>query len=408
MATVFNYKARDTGTGKITRGSINANTEAEAAKLLMSQNIVPLEITSGEAGASLFASFGSRVSAKDRVVFTRQLSTMLNAGLPLAQSLATVQEQTQSRSLKTIVSGIVSDVNGGSSLGNAFAKYPKVFNQVYVALVRAGETAGTLDKSLERLADQEEHDADMLGKIRGAMYYPAIVLAVIIFVIIFMLVSLVPQVAMLYDEMHQQLPIQTVILVGVTTFLMNFWWLIILIFVGLGFVLRRWIQTDSGRKTWDSIKLNMWPFAQLFRKLYMSRFSRTSQTLLASGVPMLEVLKISADAVNNVVVKEEILRARGKVKNGKPLSEGLTGEDYILPFVHQMTKIGEQSGGIDTMLGKVADYYDKEVDAAIAAISTMIEPILMVLMGGMIAFIIFAVLVPIYALTSAAQTNMGS
>lgn len=404
MATMFSYKARDTSSGKITRGTISANSEADAAKSLMAQNIVPLDISPAGDNTSLFSSFGSRVSAKDRVIFTRQLSTMLNAGLPLAQSLATVEEQTQSRALKAIVGGISSDINGGSSLGNAFAKYPKVFNQVYVALVRAGETAGTLDKSLERLADQEEHDADMMSKIKGAMYYPAIVLAVIIFVIIFMLVSLVPQVAMLYGEMHQELPIQTIILVGITTFLMNFWYFIIAAFAVGIFVLRRWIQTESGRKAWDSLKLNMWPFAQLFRKLYMARFSRTAQTLLASGVPMLEVLKISGDAVNNVVIKEEVMRAREKVKNGKPLSEGLAGEEYILPFVGQMSKIGEQSGGIDAMLGKVADYYDKEVDAAIAAISTMIEPILMVLMGGMIAFIVFAVLVPIYALTSSAQS----
>ena len=404
MATMFSYKARDTSSGKITRGTISANSEADAAKSLMAQNIVPLDISPAGDGGSFFSSFGSRVSAKDRVIFTRQLSTMLNAGLPLAQSLATVEEQTQSRALKAIVGGISSDINGGSSLGNAFAKYPKVFNQVYVALVRAGETAGTLDKSLERLADQEEHDADMMSKIKGAMYYPAIVLAVIIFVIIFMLVSLVPQVAMLYEEMHQELPIQTIILVGITTFLMNFWYFIIAAFAVGIFVLRRWIQTESGRKAWDSLKLNMWPFAQLFRTLYMARFSRTAQTLLASGVPMLEVLKISGDAVNNIIIKEEVMRAREKVKNGKPLSEGLAGEEYILPFVGQMSKIGEQSGGIDAMLGKVADYYDKEVDAAISAISTMIEPILMVLMGGMIAFIVFAVLVPIYALTSSAQS----
>ena len=399
----FNYKARDVAADKIVKSTVQAQSESEAAKLLMSQNIVPLELSLADEKKGLFSSFNSRISTKDRVVFTRQLSTMLNAGLPLAQSLATAEDQTSNKALKQVVGGILGDVNGGSSLGDAFAKYPKVFNPVYIALVRAGETAGTLDKSLERLADQQEHDADMMSKIRGAMTYPAIVLVVIIGVIIFMLVMLVPNVAALYEEMNQALPLATQILTTATNFLISFWWLMLIILIGLVFLARQWIRTESGRKAWDTFKLNMPIFANLFRKLYMARFSRTAQTLLASGVPMLEVMRISGDAVNNVVIKEAILRARGKVKNGKPLSEALTGEESILPFVPQMTKIGETSGGVDAMLGKVADYYDKEVDAAIAAISTMIEPILMVCMGGMIVFIIFAVLMPIYSLSNSIQ-----
>lgn len=404
MALTFSYKARDTTTGKIVRSTVSADSEAAAAKLLMAQNIVPLEMSLDDNNGGLFG-HGGHVSAKDRVIFTRQLATMLNAGLPLTQSLVTVQDQTQSRALKSIVTNIVNDVNGGSSLGNAFAKYPRVFNQVYVALVRAGETSGTLDKTLERLANQEEHDANMLSKIRGAMYYPAIVLAVIIAVLVFMLIELVPQVADMFAEMHQSMPIQTVITVAVYQFIIHFWWLIFIIIIAAVFLLRRWIQTTSGRKTWDTMKLNSGPFAQLFRKLYMSRFSRVSQTLLASGVPMLDALSIASDAVNNVIVKDAIMRARNKVRNGKPLSEGLFGEEYILKFVPQMIKIGEQSGGIDAMLGKVSDYYDNEVDQAIANISSMIEPILMVCMGLMIMFILFAVIVPIYTLASAASSG---
>ncbi len=394
----FEYKARDTAANKIVKSTVQAASEADAAKLLMSQNIVPLEITVEGEKNSFLKSFSGKVNTKQRVIFTRQLATMINAGLPLIQSLSTVEEQTASKPLKRIIGEVISDINGGSALADAFAKHPKVFNQVYIALVQAGEASGTLDKSLERLADQQEHDADMLSKIRGAMVYPAIVLAVIVGVVIFMLVSLVPQVESLYIDMGKQLPMATQILVGVANVVINFWWLVIIVLVGIGFGLRRWIDTTSGRKTWDLMKLNMPVFKTLLRKMYMSRFSRTSETLLASGVPLLEELKIAADAVNNVVVKEEILRARQKVKNGKPLSEGLTGEEYILPFVPQMIKIGEQSGGIDAMLGKVADYYEKEVDNAIKAIQTMIEPILMVVMAGMIGFIVIAVLLPIYGL----------
>lgn len=396
----FSYKARDAAANKIVKATIQANSEAEATKLLMSQDIVPLEIAPIANSGGFLDSLRSRVRAKDKVIFTRQLATMINAGLPLAQSLATVQEQTSNKALKRIIGDVSRNVNGGASLSDSFAKFPKVFDQVYIALVKAGESSGTLDKSLERLANQQEHDADMMSKIKGAMVYPAIVLAVIIGVVIFMLVSLVPQVASLYNDMNQQLPTATQILMAVTNFLMAFWYLAIVALIGLGFLLKRWIDTESGRKSWDSVKLNMPLFHPLFRKLYMARFSRTAETLLASGVPMLEMMKIASDAVNNVVVKEEILRARQKVKNGKPLSESLTGEDYILPFVPQMAKIGEQSGGIDSMLGKVADFYEKEVDAAIKAIQTLIEPILMVVMAFMIGFIVIAVLLPIYSLSS--------
>jgi type IV pilus assembly protein PilC len=396
----FEYKARDASANKIVKSTVQAESEKEAAKLLMAQNIVPLEIKQEGDKSGFLSALTGRVSAKDRVIFTRQLATMINAGLPLAQSLATVEDQTNNKALKRVVGEVVGGVNGGASLADSFAKHPKVFNQVYIALVKAGESSGTLDKSLERLADQQEHDADMLSKIKGAMIYPAIVLAVIVGVVIFMLVSLVPQVESLYNDMGQQLPFATQILVGFANIIINFWWLVIIAIVGLVFLAKRWIATDSGRRVWDSIKLNIPLFSPLFRKLYMARFSRTSETLLASGVPMLEEMKIAGDAVNNSIVREEILRARAKVKNGKPLSEGLAGEDYIMPFVPQMVKIGEQSGGIDSMLGKVADFYEKEVDAAIKAIQTLIEPILMVVMAFMIGFIVIAVLLPIYGLAS--------
>jgi len=393
----FNYTARDTATNKIIKSTIQADTEGAAAKMLTAQHIVPIKITVAGEGGGL--KFGSKVSTKDKVIFSRQLATMLNAGLPLAQSLNTVEEQTANKALKQVIGSVAGDINGGASLADSFAKYPKIFNQVFIALVRAGETSGTLDKSLERLADQQEHDADMLSKIKGAMVYPAIVLAVIVAVVGFMLVALVPQVKMLYADMNKQLPGTTELLVAVTDFLIGFWYIVAAVLVGVVILLKRWIATDGGRKAWDTTKLNMPMFSPLFRKLYMARFSRTAETLLASGVPLLETLKICSDAVNNSVVKEEILHATQKVKNGKPLSESLSGEEYILPFVPQMIKIGEQSGGIDGMLGKVADYYEKEVDNAIRAISTTIEPILMVVMALMIGFIVVAVLMPIYSLS---------
>lgn len=398
----FSYTARDAAANKIVKSTVKADSEAEATKLLMAQNIVPLKLEIESEKKGILASINSRISTKEKVIFTRQMATLINAGLPLVQSLNTIEEQTSNKALKGIIGQIVGDVNGGSSLAKAFSKYPKVFNQVFIALVQAGEASGTLDKSLERLADQQEHDADMLGKIKGAMTYPLIVLVVIIGVIIFMLITVIPQVEKLYTDMKQELPFLTMVMVQSANFIIRFWWLIMLVMILGIFLFVRWIKTDPGRKAIDTFKLNVPLFSNMFRKVYMARFSRTGQTLLQSGVPMLEMLTISSDAVNNVVVQAEIERARGKVKNGKSLSGSLTGEQYILDFVPQMIKIGEQSGNIDTMVGKVADFYEKEVDNAIKNISTAIEPILMVCLAGMAGLMIGAILIPIYGLANTA------
>lgn len=401
MAT-YNYKARDTKSGKIVRSTIQADSESAAARLLMVQNVVPIEIKVSSGNSKLLDKL-NRVTSKDLVIMTRQMSTMLNAGLPLAQVLATVAEQSQSRALKNIMSDVLSQVNGGGAFSDALAKYPDVFSQFYVAIVRAGETSGKLDTSLQRLADQLEHDADMLSKIKGAMVYPAIVLTVIIGVVIYMLVTLVPQVKHLYDDMHKTLPIQTQILQAVAGFLMQYWYITLLAIGIFIFFFGRWKRTTGGRKSIDALKLNAPMFKDLIRKLYMARFSRTMQTLVQAGVSILESLRISSDSVNNVLVHDDITAAMGPVKNGKSTSEALSGRDYILPFVPEMIKIGENSGSIDTMLGKVADYYDKEVDNTIKSISTLIEPVLMVVMAIMIGFIVAAVLLPIYQLSTGLQ-----
>lgn len=401
MAT-YNYKARDTKSGKIVRSTIQADSESAAARLLMVQNVVPIEIKVSSGNSKLLDKL-NRVTSKDLVIMTRQMSTMLNAGLPLAQVLATVAEQSQSRALKNIMSDVLSQVNGGGAFSDALAKYPDVFSQFYVAIVRAGETSGKLDTSLQRLADQLEHDADMLSKIKGAMVYPAIVLTVIVGVVIYMLVTLVPQVKHLYDDMHKTLPIQTQILQAVAGFLMQYWYITLLAIGIFIFFFGRWKRTTGGRKSIDALKLNAPMFKDLIRKLYMARFSRTMQTLVQAGVSILESLRISSDSVNNVLVHDDITAAMGPVKNGKSTSEALSGRDYILPFVPEMIKIGENSGSIDTMLGKVADYYDKEVDNTIKSISTLIEPVLMVIMAIMIGFIVAAVLLPIYQLSTGLQ-----
>ncbi len=394
----FEYTARDTTTNKIVKSTVQAESERSAAKLLMTQGIMPLQLVEQTKKNNLIAKFTNRVSAKDRIIFTRQLATLINAGLPLAQSLHTLGEQTQSKRLISITNDIIASVEGGSSLSAAFAKHPAVFNDVYIALIAAGEVSGTLDEAMERIANQQEKDAELLGKVRGAMVYPAIVLVVIMGVIAFMLLTIVPQIEKLYKDLHKDLPFITAAMVGVSNFILTFWWLVLLILVALGYFTKRYVGTDAGRKTYDILKLNLPMFGGMFRKLYMARFTRTGQTLMASGVQMLEMLRIAARAVNNVAVSDAILRAADKVKGGKSLSLSLKNEQYILPLVPQMIGIGEQSGGIDKMMGKAAMYFENELDTSIRSISTAIEPILMVVLAAVAGLMVGAILLPVYGL----------
>lgn len=394
----FNYTARDTASNKVVKSTVQAESERAAAKLLMGRNLMPLEIIAEGEKKNILSVLTNRVGTKDRVIFTRQLSTLINAGLPLAQSLHTVQEQTTNKKLKGIAQDIITSVEGGSSLADAFSKHRDVFNELFIALVAAGEVSGTLDKALERIADQQEKDAEIASKVKGAMVYPAIVLLVIAGVIIFMLTTVVPQIENLYHNLHKELPFITAMMVAGAKILTNFWWLLLLL-AGAGiYFLKRYMATDNGRRVFDTFKLNMPMFGELFRKLYMARFTRTGETLLVSGVPMLEMMRIGSQAIGNVVVKESVVRASEKVKSGKSLSSSLKNEDYILPLVPQMISIGEQSGSIDGMMAKAATFYENELDNTIRSISTAIEPILMVVLavvaGGMVA----AILLPIYGL----------
>ena len=394
----YDYEARDSASNKIVKSVVQADSENAAAKLLTAQGFVPLKIELQDDKTNFFARFSGRITTKDKVVFTRQLATLIGAGLPLAQSLRTVQEQTTNKRMQEIVQEIISDVEGGKSLSDSFAKHPEAFNKVYVALVSAGETSGTMDDSLKRLAAQQEKDAAMMSKIRGAMMYPSIVLVVIILVIGFMLFTVVPQVEGLYRDLNKGLPFVTLAMIKVANFFSSLWWLVILAMIIGGYFLAQYLKTEQGIRTKDIFKLNVPLFKGMFRKMYMARFARTGQVLLSTGVPMLDMLRITSDAVNNVIISESILRASDKVKGGKALSASLSNEDYFLAMVPQMIKIGEQSGKIDEMMGKTAQVYEDELDEEIRALSTAIEPVLMVFLAIVAGTMVAAILLPIYSL----------
>jgi len=399
----FSYEARDQASNKIIKSSIQAESETAAARLLIKQGFVPLSVKEENGQGGFIAKITGRITTKDKVVFTRQLATLIGAGLPLSQSLHTVMEQTQNKQLQSVIQDISGSVEGGRSLSDSFAKHPSVFSEVFIALISAGELSGTLDESLQRVANQQEKDAAIAGKIKGALTYPVIVLFVIFGVLIFMLVTVVPQVEKLYDDLGKNLPILTQLMVDAANILTQFWWLAIII-IGISvYFFIQFLKTENGIKFADSFKIKVPLFGQLFRKLYMARFARTGQTLLSTGVSMLDMMKVTSRAINNTLVESAILRAADKVQGGKALSVALEPEPVISSLVPQMIKIGEQSGRIDEMMGKVAQVFEDELDEQIRTISTLIEPILMVVLAVVAGGMVGAILLPIYGLVNGIQ-----
>lgn len=395
----FSYVARDSKTGEKVQAHIDASDETSAAKMLIQRGMAPLDISPDTEKLGMIANFRKHVPTKQKVIFSRQLSTLLNAGLPLVQSLTAVQDQVSDKTLKQMLGVVISEVEGGSSFADALSKHPTMFNDVYVSLVAAGEASGTLDTSLERLANQQEKDAEIISKVRGAMVYPAVVILVLIAVVIFMMTTVLPEVQNFYKGIPgAQLPFLTVALLAVSHFIIHFWWLVVVILAAGIYLLVRWIRSDTGKSSLDELKIRAPVINQLFMKLYMTRFARTASTLVASGVPMLKMLNTTADAVGNVHIGQSLREAAEQVKGGKSLSESIKGNKNFLPLVPDMIHTGEQSGQLETMLGKLADYYEKEVDQQIKTISSIIEPALMVFVGIVALIIVAAVLLPIYSL----------
>ncbi len=395
----FEYTARNSSTGEKIKSTVSADSEQAAAKLIRDQGLAPLGIKQLSTENKGLGKIFNRIKTTDKVLFSRQLSTLINAGLPLVQSLRNVASQTQNKTLKAVVGQVISDVEGGSALSVSMERHPGAFNKIFTSMVAAGEASGTLDKALERLANQQEKDAEIISKVRGALIYPAVVLAVMFAVIGFMVVKVLPQVELLYKDLNgAQLPLITSILIAFSHLLINYWYFC-LIGGGVAIVLLgRWAKTPGGREFMDKLKMRAWPIGPLFMKLYMARFARTGATLVSSGVPLLQMLQITGDAISNVHVEKSLSRAAEKVKGGKALSDSLENDPNFLQLVPNMLRIGEQSGALESMLEKIADYYEKEVDTQIRNISSIIEPALMVILGIFAFIIVAAVLLPIYGL----------
>ncbi|MEK7594131.1 MAG: type II secretion system F family protein [Patescibacteria group bacterium] len=403
----YSYQARNAKTGQKVKAQVQADNEEAATKLIREQGLTPIDIKEEKAGGGGFG-FLKRVKTKDKVLFSRQLSTLINAGLPLVQSLRSVASQTTNKPLKVVINQVISDVEAGTSFAVALEKHPDVFNRVYISLVAASEASGTLDTGLERLADQQEKDADIIAKVRGAMVYPLIVMLVMLGVVGFMIIKVLPQVQGIYAGLDGvSLPLITRILLAISSFVTHFWWIVLIALAAIVFFGSRWAKTLGGRSVVDRLKMSAWPIGPLFMKLYMARFARTGTTLVAAGVPLIQVLEITSDAVDNVHIGASLKRAIEKVKGGKALSDAIDGDKNFLILVPNMLRIGEQSGALETMLAKIAEYYEKEVDNEVKTISTIIEPVMMVVMGVMALIIVAAILLPIYGLVNQAGFTGG-
>jgi len=392
----YKYTARNSATGQKVKAQVQADDERSAARLIQEQGLAPLSVVlQKSAGRNFF----NRIKTQDRVLFARQLSTLINAGLPIVQSLRMVQKQSTSKAMQAVIGDVITDVEAGQTLASGLEKHPKAFNTVFINMVAAGEVSGTLDSALERLASQQEKDADILSKIRGAMAYPVIVVFVMLLVVGFMIIKVLPQVKLLYNGIKgAQLPLITRIMLAISSFSVHYWWVLLIILILVVVFGSRWSRTLGGKRFTDKLKMTVPLIKRLYMKMYMARFSRTAATLVASGVPLIQMLEITGEAVSNVYIKESLDKAIIQVRGGKALSDALTDDPNFLELVPTMLHIGEQSGSMEAMLTKTADYYEKEMDNEIKAISTIIEPVLMIILGVVALLIVAAVLLPIYGL----------
>ena len=392
----FVWKGR-TASGATSSGELAAGSQTDVVAALRQKKIIPtsIKIKEEKKGITLF---GGRVSRRALSVFTRQFSTMLNAGLPLLSCLEILGKQTESVGLRRVLAEVRGDVEGGLSLADALRRQPKVFDNLYVNMVESGETGGALDVILVRLANYLEKTEALMRKIKGAMIYPAIISLVAVGAISLMLLFVIPIFAQMFEGVGAELPAMTKFVMFLSGALKI--WAIpgLIIAVALFTIMRRWHKTDSGVRVMDPLLLKVPVFGDLMKKQAIARFSRTLSTLLSSGVPIIDALEITARSAGNWVVEDAILKARTSIKGGENIADPLSKTAVFPPMVTQMIAIGEASGGLDEMLSKVADFYDSEVDQAVENLTNALEPLIMVVLGGIVGFMVIAMYLPIFQL----------
>ncbi len=396
---VYEYTALDSS-GKTLRGIIDADSKVAARQKLRTGGRFPVsvqetQVRSKEEAGRQFSLF-QRVSDEEIHAVTRQLSTLLGAGIPLVSALDALIQQAVSPSLKKVVSQIKESVNEGNSFTHAVSEHPKLFSKIYINMVRAGEASGSLDVVLDRLAEFGEHQQALKGRFKAALIYPLFMGLVGCGVLMFLVAFVVPNITQIFTDMEQALPLSTTILINFSNFIGTYWWVILLAAAGVFLGIRQFIRTARGQYVWDGIKLRMPIVGQVNRKLALARFGRTLGSLLESGVPMLTSLQIVRNIVNNILISEVVDEAIEEIRAGRSLHSVLAQSSWFPPMYVQMVSVGEQSGELEAMLGKVADAYEREVETSIMGMTALIEPIMILGMGVVVAFIVISILLPIF------------
>lgn len=401
----FTYTA--TRDGKTIHGQIEATSKAALTDTLHREGLHPLVIKQSSGFNFNFATPKPKVKLKDLVVFSRQLSTMVSAGVPLTRAFSTLQEQAENKYFKTVIANITKDVEGGTSIGDAFAKYPNIFSEIYVNMVRAGEAGGILDEILKRLATQVEKESSMHKKIKGASMYPIVVGSITIVAFFGIMIFIMPQIAKIIKDLggpNAKLPIYSEIMLNTSAFVQKNALFMIPSIIIVIFLILRYIKTPKGKVKFHLLLLNLPIIKDIVTKIAIARFSRTFASLMGAGVGVLEALEVTAGAIGNKIIEAELREAAKEVKNGKQLSEPLSQSKYFPPIVSQMLAIGEETGQIDTILLKVADFYEEEVDTVIDGMTAIIEPVIIVILGAVVGVIAASVMGPISSLSK----NIGN
>ncbi len=398
---VFVWEGRNRK-GVIERGEIMAANEAAVRMQLRRQQIQAIKVAAKpkEALRGLRFLRGRRVREKEIVVFTRQFATMIDAGLPLVQCLEILSSQQANATFKEILLKVKGDVEAGSTFADALRKHPNVFSELYCNLVAAGEAGGILDTILNRLANYIEKSMNLKKKVKGAMVYPATVLAVALIVVAALLLFVIPVFQKMFADMGGSLPAFTQLVINLSDLLRNYFWLLGLLLLGLIMLFRFYYRTDKGRETVDDYLLRIPVFGNLIKKVAIAKFTRTLGTMISSGVPILESLEIVAKTSGNKIIEKAILKTKMSIGEGKTIAEPLGASGIFPPMVVQMVSVGESTGALDSMLSKIADFFDDEVDAAVAALTSLLEPLLMVILGTIIGGLVVAMYLPIFKMAS--------
>lgn len=399
----FSYSARAKN-GSIEKGNLFASDRAAATASLIDKGFTPIlvkeDAIDGKSSGGMLGKikFGNKVKLSDKVIFSRQFATMINAGVPIVQSLSILKEQTESKVLAGVVADLAKQVEGGSTLANALSTHPTVFNPIYINMVRAGETGGILDEVLERLATQQEKDAAIIAKLKGALTYPSLLFSVAIGVFFLMMTVIVPKLTAVFVDSGTKLPIYTVILMDISHFLVRFAVIIIVGVVAGVIMFSRYIKTTKGKRWLDYALIKLPIFGPILMKVNVARFARTFSSLMSSGISVLEAINATRDAIGSTVYKDLLEETAKQVKNGRPMSEPIRASKHFPPIVGQMISVGEETGQLDDILLKLAVFYEGEVDTVVAALSSILEPVIILVLGAMVGIIAVAVIGPIAAL----------